>query len=71
MTTQTYSVVGMTCGHCAGAVTSELNALAGVTDVKVDLVAGGTSTAIVTSDQPLEDAEVSAALQEAGDYQLA
>lgn len=71
MTTQTYSVVGMTCGHCASAVTSELKALAGVTEVEVDLVAGGTSTATVTSEQPLGDAEVSAALQEAGDYELA
>ena len=71
MTTQTYSVTGMTCGHCAHAVTSELEELAGVSDVAVDLVAGGTSTVTVTSEAPLDDAQVAAALDEAGDYQLA
>lgn len=71
MTTQSYPVTGMTCGHCAGAVTSELKALDGVDDVNVDLVAGGTSTVTVTSENPLDDATVAAALDEAGDYQLA
>ena len=71
MTTQTYSVTGMTCGHCAGAVTSELKALDGVNDVNVDLVAGGTSTVTVTSESPLDDAAVAEALDEAGDYKLA
>ncbi len=71
MTTQTYSVTGMTCGHCAGAVTSELEALDGVTAVDVALVAGGTSTVTVTSEAPLDDAQVAEALDEAGDYRLA
>ena len=71
MTTQTYSVTGMTCEHCAHAVTSELKALDGVGDVDVQLVAGGTSTVTVSSEQPLEDSQVAAALDEAGDYQLA
>ena len=71
MTTQTYSVTGMTCGHCASAVSSELRELAGVSDVDVDLVAGGTSTVTVTSTAPLDDAQVAAALDEAGEYQLA
>jgi copper chaperone CopZ len=71
MTEQTYSVTGMTCGHCQQAVTEELSALDGVTEVTVDLVAGGTSTVTVTSAQPLEDGQVAAALDEAGDYQLA
>ena len=71
MTTQTYSVTGMTCGHCAGAVTSELKSVDGVTAVDVDLVAGGTSTVTVTSDAPLDEAAVAAALDEAGDYKLA
>ena len=34
-----YSVQGMSCGHCAGAVTRELSALDGVTGVHVDLEA--------------------------------
>jgi copper chaperone CopZ len=71
MTTQTYSVSGMTCDHCAHAVTSELKALDGVNDVNVDLVAGGISAVTVTSEQPLDDARVAEALDEAGDYRLA
>jgi copper chaperone CopZ len=71
MTTQTFNVTGMTCGHCAGAVTSELKALDGVNDVNVDLVAGGTSTVTVTSEAPIEEAKVVGALEEAGDYKLA
>jgi len=71
MTTQTYSVTGMTCGHCAGAVTSELKAVEGVHDVEVDLVAGGTSKVTVTSDAPLDESTVATALDEAGDYKIA
>lgn len=71
MTTQTFSVTGMTCGHCVHAVTSELKDIPGVTDVTVDLVAGGTSTVTVDSTEPVEDTAVAAALDEAGDYQLA
>ena len=37
MSTQTFPVTGLTCGHCVGAVTSELTVLAGVTDVQIDL----------------------------------
>lgn len=71
VTTQTYSVTGMTCGHCEQSVSSELKTLGGVTDVSVELVAGGTSTVTLTSTQPIEDADVVAALDEAGDYHLA
>ena len=71
MSTQNFDVVGMTCGHCAHAVTEELQALDGVSDVQVDLVAGGTSAVTVTADRELTPAEVTAALDEAGDYSLA
>ena len=71
MTTQTYPVTGMTCGHCEHAVTSELKTLDGVTDVAVELVAGGTSTVTVSSEAPLDQSQVAAALDEAGDYRLA
>jgi len=70
-TTTNYPVTGMTCGHCAGAVTDELTALPGVTEVNVDLAAGGTSTVTVTSDAALRDEQVVGALDEAGDYHLA
>ncbi len=68
--TQSFAVTGLTCGHCASAVTEELKGLDGVSDVSVELVAGGTSTVSVTADQPLAESAVSAALDEAGDYQL-
>jgi copper chaperone len=71
MTVQSYSVTGMTCGHCVHAVSSEIGALPGVTDVAVELDAGGTSTVQVTSDAPLTEEQVAAALDEAGDYRLA
>lgn len=70
MTTATYDVVGMTCGHCVGAVASELRAVPGVTDVAIDLVAGGTSHVTVTSDEPLTRQTVAEAVDEAG-YALA
>lgn len=68
--TTTVKVAGMTCHHCVNAVTDELKALDGVSDVAVDLVAGGTSTVTVTSAAPLDDAAVAAAVDEAG-YELA
>jgi copper ion binding protein len=37
MTTTTFQVPGMTCGHCKGAVTDELSKINGVTKVDVDL----------------------------------
>ena len=67
---KTYPVIGMTCGHCVAAVSSEVGALTGVTDVSIQLVAGGTSPVTVTSDQPLSDEDVAAAVDEAG-YALA
>ncbi|WP_370616847.1 heavy-metal-associated domain-containing protein [Mumia sp. Pv 4-285] len=67
---KTYSVTGMTCGHCAGAVTEEIGAIEGVQAVEIDLVAGGTSSVHVTSDAPIDDTAVAAAVDEAGSYQV-
>ncbi len=67
MSTTSYTVVGMTCGHCVNAVTEEVGAVPGVTDVDVDLDSGGLT---VTSDAPVDDAAVRAAVEEAG-YRLA
>ena len=69
-TTTTYSVSGMTCGHCTAAVTEELSKLVGVQGVQIDLVAGGTSAVHVTSESALDDAVVREAVDEAG-YELA
>ncbi len=71
MTTATYQVTGMTCGHCAHAVTDELKNLDGVSDVTVDLHPGGESAVTVSSVKPLAPEAVAAALDEAGDYHLA
>lgn len=70
MSEQTLRVQGMTCGHCAHAVTEELSALAGVRDVTVDLVPDGVSTVTVTADAELPADAVTGALAEAGDYTL-
>lgn len=70
MTTTTYSVSGMTCAHCTSAVTEELSKLVGVRDVKIDLVAGGTSAVHVTSESGLDETAVREAVDEAG-YELA
>jgi copper chaperone len=71
MTSATYEVTGMTCEHCARAVTSELAGLDGVSAVTVRLVPGGVSAVTVTSGSPLTAQVVAAALDEAGDYRLA
>lgn len=67
MTTSTYTVTGMTCQHCVGAVQEELGRLPGVTDVAVDLPSG---TVTVVSELPVTDADVRAMVDEAG-YELA
>jgi copper chaperone len=63
----TWTVTGMTCGHCVASVTEEVSALGGVEDVQVDLQTGRVD---VTSAEPLDRAAVAAAVEEAG-YSLA
>jgi copper chaperone len=67
MSTSTYTVVGMTCAHCVASVSEEVGEISGVRDVAVDLPTGAVT---VTSDTPVDDADVRAAIEEAG-YQLA
>jgi copper chaperone CopZ len=68
MSSNTYSgtVIGMTCGHCVASVTEEVQELPGVEQVEVDLESGALT---VTSAEPLDDATVRSAVEEAG-YQL-
>lgn len=61
-----YVVKGMTCGHCAGSVTSELTALPGVSGVDVALDTGKVT---VTSEAALAEDQVREAVDEAG-YEL-
>ncbi|GAA4626815.1 heavy-metal-associated domain-containing protein [Cellulomonas oligotrophica] len=69
MSTTTYEVTGMTCGHCVSSVTTEVSKLAGVSDVDVALVQGGTSRVTVSSSAPLPLDDVRSAVDEAG-YEL-
>jgi copper chaperone len=65
MSTATYTVTGMTCGHCVTSVREEVGELPGVTDVQVELETGR----LTVSGDTTDDA-VRAAVQEAG-YQVA
>jgi copper chaperone CopZ len=69
-TTQRFQATGLTCGHCARAVSEELLALDGVLDAEVEVVNGGQSVVTVVAERALTDDEVTAALVEAGDYEL-
>ncbi|VXB83621.1 heavy-metal-associated domain-containing protein [Pseudoclavibacter sp. 8L] len=62
-TTTTYQVTGMTCAHCERAVTQEVSDLAGVAGVDVSAETG---RLVVESAEPLDDAAVIAAVDEAG-----
>ncbi|OZC71337.1 cation-transporting ATPase [Rhodococcus sp. 06-462-5] len=62
----TYSVEGMTCGHCAASVREEVSEISGVTGVDVDVNSGAV---VVSSDSTLDTATVDAAVTEAG-YRL-
>ena len=64
--TITASVEGMTCGHCVKAVTDEVSALAGVTEVAIDLVVDGVSTVTISADQAVTTDDIAHAVEEAG-----
>ncbi len=62
---QTFQVQGMTCGHCAGAVTRAVKALDPTAEVKVDLPTGKVEV------QSQQDATaIARAIEEEG-YQVA
>ena len=63
MTTSSYTVTGMTCGHCVASVTEEISAIEGVSAVDVVLETGAVT---VTSDAPIEAGAVRAGVEEAG-----
>jgi len=63
MTTTTFLVPGMTCGHCKGAVTDELSKINGVTSVDVDL---DSKVVSVESSAAIEWQAIADAVDEAG-----
>jgi copper chaperone len=67
MNTETVTVSGMTCGHCATSVREEIGNIAGVMAVDVDLASG---KVVIKADVPLDAAAIKEAIEEAG-YQLA
>ncbi|WP_433509151.1 heavy-metal-associated domain-containing protein [Nonomuraea sp. CA-143628] len=67
MSTATYTVKGMTCGHCVSSVKEEVGEVAGVTSVEVDLASG---LLTVGSEGLIDEAKIVAAVEEAG-YEVA
>ena len=63
MSTSEYQVTGMTCGHCEMSVREEVGTLPGVQDIEVSHETG---RLVITSAEPLDDAAVLAAVDEAG-----
>ena len=61
-----YSVPGVTCGHCASAISGEVTRVAGVEDVEVDVEA----KVVTVYGDGLNDAALRAAIDEAG-YEIA
>ena len=59
----TFTVTGMTCAHCERAITQEISAVAGVESVAVDVATG---TVTVSATQPVDRADIAAAVDEAG-----
>jgi copper chaperone CopZ len=61
--TATFTVNGMTCGHCVAAVTEEVSRIDNVTSVEVDLPTGAVT---VRSTGPVDPVARAAAVDEAG-----
>ncbi len=64
----TYTVTGMTCGHCVMHVKQEVSGISGVTDVALTLEDGKLE---VTSATPVDFDRIVEAVAEAGDYSVA
>ncbi len=63
MTTNEFQVTGMSCGHCEASVRGEVAKIAGVEHIEVS---ARTGRLVVSSSAPLLDADVVAAVDEAG-----
>ncbi len=63
MATTEYQVTGMTCGHCEMSIREEVGEIAGVEDIQVSAQTG---KLVVTASSDIDDADVLAAVDEAG-----
>lgn len=71
MSTTTFGVTGLTCGHCVNAIKEEVSEIAGVESVDIELVKGGESTVTVNASSAISREAFTEALAEAGDnYQV-
>lgn len=63
---RTYLIEGMTCQHCAGSVTREVSAVAGVAAAEVDLAANTLTVEGTASDDAIAGAVAEAGYAVAG-----
>ena len=62
-----YSITGMTCGHCAAAISEEVSEVDGVTGVNVSLE---DASMVVESETRLPFDAIVEAVSEAGEYSV-
>ncbi|MDT7560206.1 MAG: hypothetical protein QOI68_4676 [Pseudonocardiales bacterium] len=67
MYSESFTVTGMSCGHCVASVTEEVKTLPGVREVAIDLASGQVS---LTVEQPIDPSDLRRVITEAG-FQLA
>lgn len=63
MSATEYKVTGMTCGHCEMSVREEVSQISGVDEIQVSAQTG---SLVVSASAPISDADVFAAIDEAG-----
>lgn len=63
MAANEYQVTGMSCGHCEMSIREEVGGIAGVEDIRISAQTG---RLVVTAGAEIDDAEVLAAVEEAG-----
>ena len=66
MSTVSFNVPGVSCGHCRSAIESEVATVSGVESVEVDLDA----KTVTVRGEPLDEQAIVAAIDEAG-YEVA
>ncbi|WP_405218302.1 heavy-metal-associated domain-containing protein [Agrococcus sp. Ld7] len=63
MSTSEFQVTGMSCSHCEVAIRGEVGQVAGVENIEVSAQTG---RLVVTGSQPVDEAAILAAVDEAG-----
>ena len=63
MTTNSYDVTGMSCGHCEAAIRDEVSQIPNINEIEVSAATG---RLVVSADGLIDDAAVIDAVDEAG-----